>query len=221
MAESKPTVLDRVRHALGRSAGASITPPVPPPIDEPLTRLVHSDLGLADLYARSAAEAKMLVDSVDVEELAPRLIEFLHAQQLRKIALADVPLLRKTGLIEALRREPALQIKTWDQMTLDELYDYDAGITDVYAAVAETGSLVVRPSPQHGRALSLVPPVHIAIVEPRNFLPDLVDLFAKLSADGIASSVSLITGPSKTSDIEMKLVVGVHGPTIVKILILK
>ena len=44
------------------------------------------------------------------------------------------------------------------RMTLDELYDFDAGITDVYAAVAETGSLVVRASVGQGRSLSLVPP---------------------------------------------------------------
>jgi len=100
------------------------------------------------------------------------------------------------------------------------LYDFDAGVTDVYAAVAETGSLVVRASAGHGRALSLVPPVHVAIVEPKNLLADLVDLFQKMNADSVASSVSIISGPSKTSDIEMNLVIGVHGPVVVKVFVL-
>jgi L-lactate dehydrogenase complex protein LldG len=214
-------VLTRVRQALGHQPGEPLATPTPPTIDEPLTRLVHSEIGLPELFARSAADAKMLVEPVYVEELASRLIEFLHAQQLRKIALADSPLLRTAGLIDALRQESSLTVNTWDQLTLDELYDFDAGVTDVYAAVAETGSLVLRASPAHGRALSLVPAVHVAVVEPKNLVADLVDLFPRLAADGIASAVSIITGPSKTSDIEMNLVVGVHGPVMVKIFMLQ
>jgi L-lactate dehydrogenase complex protein LldG len=133
--------------------------------------------------------------------------------------LADSPFLQKLGLLAAIE-SANIEAKNWNQITLDELYDFDAGLTEVYAAVSEIGGLVVRASASHGRALSLVPPIHIAIVEPKNFLPDLVDLLQKMSADGIASSTSIITGPSKTSDIEMTLVVGVHGPTTVKVFIL-
>src|SRR4051812_45521601 len=105
-------------------------------------------------------------------------------------------------------------------MTLDELYDYDAGVSDVYAAVAETGSLVVRGSVDHGRALSLVPAAYVAIVEAKNLLADLVDLFEKMRGDG-GGGVTIISGPSKTADIEMELVVGVHGPGKVQIFFLK
>jgi L-lactate dehydrogenase complex protein LldG len=104
-------------------------------------------------------------------------------------------------------------------MTLDELYDFDCGVTDVYAGVAETGSLVIKHSPEHGRALSLVPAVHVAIVEPKNLVGDLVDLFEKLGRDG--GGATIITGPSKTADIEMDLVVGGHGPGKVQIYLLR
>ena len=116
-------------------------------------------------------------------------------------------------------RGAGLEVRTWDRMTLDELYDFDAGVTDVYAAVAETGSLVIKHSPEHGRALSLVPAVHVAIVEPKNLVADLVDLFEKLGRDG--GGATIITGPSKTADIEMDLVVGVHGPGKVEIFLMK
>src|SRR5437868_5651748 len=74
-----------------------------------------------------------------------------------------------------------IEAHTWDEITLDELYNkFDCGITDVTYAVAETGTLVIRPTAQHGRGLTLVPMYHIAIVEPRQILPDLLDLFERV-----------------------------------------
>ena len=94
------------------------------------------------------------------------------------------------------------------------------GVTDVDYAVAETGTVVIRHRPEHGRLLSLVPFVHVAIVEPKCMVPDLIDLFAVLKRDGTGSGVPLISGPSKTADIEMNTVIGVHGPNIVKAFVL-
>ena len=71
-----------------------------------------------------------------------------------------------------------------------------------------------------GRAASLVPPIHIAIVREQDILPDLVDVWPFLAARNIptsSSSFTLITGPSKTADIEGILITGVHGPREVHI----
>jgi L-lactate dehydrogenase complex protein LldG len=211
-------VISKVRAALGRTAPLA-SAPLPPALDEPITRLVHSDVGLAELFVKSAIENNMLAEMVSANDLGEKLVAFLRENKVRRIALPQSPLLEKLGIPEALRAD-GFDCKRWDQITLDELYDFDAGVTDVYAAVAETGSLVVRASAGHGRALSLVPPVHVAIVEPKNLLADLVDLFQKMNADSVASSVSIISGPSKTSDIEMNLVIGVHGPVVVKVFVL-
>jgi L-lactate dehydrogenase complex protein LldG len=94
-------------------------------------------------------------------------------------------------------------------------------VTEVDYAVAETGSLVIRHRPEHGRLLSLVPFVHVAVVEPKNFLPDLLDLMEVLRRDGVGSGVTMISGPSKTADIEMNVVTGVHGPNVVKAFVLE
>ena len=213
------TVLDKVSTALGRT-GPLLEPPVPPTISEPLTRLVHSDIGLPELFAERAEENKMHVHACNAEDLMGHLIQFLRDHQCKKIALPVSKLLEGLDVLKHLI-DAGFEAKRWDQMTLDELYDYDCGVTDVTYACAETGSLIIRGSANHGRSLSLVPPIHVAILEPRNFLGDLVDVFDRLAKDGDAGNITFITGPSKTSDIEMNLVVGVHGPCQVQLYVLQ
>ena len=212
-------VLQKIRQALGRTHPLS-DPPIPPPIDEPITRLVHSEIGLSELFAGRARANQMDVELLRIEDLHARVIAFLQASHCQRVAIPVSPFLDKLGVFAALR-QAGLDIRSWSDTSVDELYEFDASITDVYCAVAETGSLVMRASPGHGRTLSLVPPVHIAILQPKDFLPDLVDLFERLSHEPVPSSLVLITGPSKTSDIELTLVTGVHGPMQVKLFILQ
>jgi L-lactate dehydrogenase complex protein LldG len=150
--------------------------------------------------------------------LVGKVAEYLRGQGCKRIALPRSAFLERLNVVKGLAGL-GFEARTWEQMTLDELYDFDCGVTDVYAAVAETGSLVIKNSAEHGRALSLVPAVHVAIVEPKNLVGDLVDLFEKLGRDG--GGATIITGPSKTADIEMDLVVGVHGPGKVQIFMLR
>lgn len=221
MADSKLTshpVMQRVRRALGRSAPMT-TAPIPPSLDEPIIRLVHSDIGLPELFQKQATEMKMLVEMVRVDEVIERVAQFLISQHCKSAMLSDTPLLKNLGALEAFRRA-GIDARSWSQMSADEAYDIDAGVTEADYAVAETGTLVIRHRPEHGRLLSLVPFVHVAIIEPRIIVPDLLDLFEQLARDGTGSGVTLISGPSKTADIEMNTVTGVHGPNVVKAFVL-
>lgn len=213
-----PDVISAVRRALGRTAPLA-TPPVPPDIEEPVSRLVHSEVGLPELMARVAAQNKMGVTMTSPDELGEKLVEYVRSKGAKSIMLNVSPLLQQLGVAESLKKA-GLSVRTWDEMALDDAYECDCGITDVWAAVAEVGGLVIRSSPEHGRILSLVPPLHIAIVEPKNLLPDLVDLFRKMPADQNDKFV-IITGPSKTADIEMQLVTGVHGPGVEQVFLLQ
>ncbi len=100
------------------------------------------------------------------------------------------------------------------------------GITGVDYAVAETGSVVVLPRAGVARLASLAPPVHIAIVRPHEVLATLDDLFlfrrlAYYEGDrNMGSYLNFITGPSRTADIEQKIVIGVHGPKEVHLVML-
>ena len=92
----------------------------------------------------------------------------------------------------------------------------DIGITGVDYAIAETGTCVLIPSAGVSRLVSLLPPVHIAIVTRGQVLPSLDELFTlrrRNFLDGkLGSYMNLITGPSRSADIEYTLVTGVHGP---------
>lgn len=215
----KHPILKAVQKALGRSA----TPkeiPEPPFLDEPLIRLVHSDFGLPELFAARARENKMRVEFVSPEELAPALVARMKELGIASAVHPGSKLLEQLGVLERIA-EAGVSMLAWGPGKLGESYDVDAGLTDAFMAVAETGSIVIRPSAAHGRAISLVPNYHFVVLEPKNFVPDLVDLFQKMSADNDASGFVLITGPSKTADIEMNLVTGVHGPGQVEIYILR
>lgn len=211
-------VLQRVRRALGRPDGWTTTP-VAPLIDEPVARLVYSDIGLAELFEKSATGMKMLVEFVRVDELLEKMASFLREHRSQRVMLSATPLLEELKAVQFLR-DAGLQARSWREMSADEAYEFDAGVTEVDYAVAETGSLVIRHRPEHGRLLSLVPFVHVAVVQPKNMLADTIDLFETLSREGTGSGTTLISGPSKTADIEMNTVTGVHGPNVVKAYVL-
>jgi L-lactate dehydrogenase complex protein LldG len=217
--DAHATVMDRVRRALGRTAPPE-SAPVPPPIDEPVTRLVHMDVGLPELFAKRSAEMKMDTEFCIIDELAQKIVAYLQTKNIKRIMLSDTPMFEHVKLMDALK-SAGFEAKRWSEITLDESYDFDGAVTDATYAVAETGGLVIKTNAAHGRALTLVPMYHVAVIEPRNFLPDMVDLFEKLGREGAGSYVVMITGPSKTADIEMNVVTGVHGPNVVKTFILR
>lgn len=91
----------------------------------------------------------------------------------------------------------------------------DAGLTTCEAIVAQTGSILVSSSDNGGRALSILPHVHVVIARADQVVGDLTDAFAltrKRHGDRLPSMLSFITGPSRTGDIERILVLGAHGP---------
>jgi L-lactate dehydrogenase complex protein LldG len=212
------SVMTKVRRALGRTEPLK-QPPVPPAIDEHIVRLISSGVGLPELFQKRAQGMKMLVEMTTIDELLPKMLAFLKEKNCKSAMLSNTPLLEKLDAADYFNQN-GVAAKTWRQMTADSAYDIDAGITEADYAVAETGTIAIRHTPEHGRLLSLVPFVHLAVIEPRIFVPDLVDLFDRLAADGTGSGVTLISGPSKTADIEMMTVTGVHGPNVVKAFVL-
>lgn len=106
------------------------------------------------------------------------------------------------------------------------LLESGMGITGADYAIAETGSVVVVPRQGLSRLVSVVPPVHVAIVQPEEIVGTLDDLFALRRLEYVkgggemGSYLNFITGPSRTADIEQTIVVGVHGPREVHLVLL-
>ncbi|UYG07505.1 LutC/YkgG family protein [Halomonas sp. M4R1S46] len=108
-------------------------------------------------------------------------------------------------------------IETWQR---EQFESVDAGLTSTGGGIAETGSLWLWPTPDEPRLLSLVPPIHIAVLDAESLEDTLHDVMARHDwAAGMPANALLVSGPSKTADIEQTLAYGVHGPRELVVLV--
>lgn len=218
MTETNPTTreqfISKVRSALGRSAPLSDTP-APPAVDEAIVRLCSSDEDLAERFCERAAGTGMELRRTTGMGLGQALVETLGEFGATRITVNIDRLDHHDSIADHLRQQ-GLELVEWrHDRAMDNSYDVAAGVTDVAGAIAETGSLVLRTDADHGRSHLLVPPVHVAIVRRSDLIADMLDYTGRVASEGAAALPShqiIITGPSKTADIEGVLVTGVHGP---------
>jgi L-lactate dehydrogenase complex protein LldG len=86
-----------------------------------------------------------------------------------------------------------------------------AGVSHALYGLADTGSVVLGASPEEPRANSLLPDVHVSLLAEDRIVAGLAELFEALGGE-LPSALAIVTGPSRSGDIEQQLVVGVHGP---------
>lgn len=95
------------------------------------------------------------------------------------------------------------------------------GITGADYGIVQSGTLVLKSTPQRGRSVSLLPIRHLAFLAASSIRDELAELMTELSKAGAPpASIELISGPSRTSDIEMDLSIGVHGPVEVYLIVM-
>ena len=99
----------------------------------------------------------------------------------------------------------------------------DAAVTSCRAGIAATGSLVLWPDYNEPRLMSLAPPVHFAVLDAEKLYPSFAQMLAaeQWVKTGMPTNALLISGPSKTADIESTLAYGVHGPKQLVVLLLR
>jgi L-lactate dehydrogenase complex protein LldG len=201
---SRDKILHKVRTALGRGAGQA--PAAAPevrlripeiPLEDRLAsfRAALEDAGGAFWVASSVEDARARVAAL----VAGKTAVCSNSAYLRDCGITALPGVR-TGLLD----EPELRAACAAA---------DAGITSAAYGLADTGSLVMFSSVEEARMISLLPPLHVAVLAKDLILTGLDELFSKHPLPGeAASSMVLITGPSRTADIEQLLIRGVHGP---------
>jgi L-lactate dehydrogenase complex protein LldG len=104
---------------------------------------------------------------------------------------------------------------------LGALAELSVGLTGADAAIAESGSIILSSGPGRGRLASLLTPFHIAVLRRDRIVRTLEDFFARRpDVPTLGSNCVIITGPSRTADIEMTLSRGVHGPREIHVILI-
>jgi L-lactate dehydrogenase complex protein LldG len=219
--DAREAILQSIRLQLAASAPHDARELLSHPhVEEELTPVVESNgdentQSLAEMFKSSleAVDGYCTIVNGDNEIVGEmtRIIRALQQTKLRgkRLAISDNPdverLVQLMDLdVDDLGIVPAKQ----------ELFNFDVGISTAQAAIAETGTLVLDATRERHRLVSLVPPVHIALIKAANIRQTLGQTLEYLrDGDGeVSRSVTFITGPSRTADIELTLAIGVHGP---------
>ena len=217
---SREAFLDRVRRAVAAGNRAGIVHPLPDRNGVGYQGAGSDPLERFETEWKAAGGQLHLLQDADAARA--KALDLIQTHQARKILLGSDPLLLTLDLQSFLQRHglEVASVQDLDVATSREpFFAADIGISGVDFLIAETGSLVMRSTPSQPRSISLLPPVHIAVADHAHLLPDLFDLFARYQG-GLPSCLALITGPSKTGDIELRLVTGVHGPGEVHVVLL-
>lgn len=141
----------------------------------------------------------------DETEAAEILFALVREKNARRVAFSDAPPVKKiVGFLK-------MDAEFIENAPADVLFDADLGVTGAQMAIAETGTLVLESDRERHRLTSLVPPVHVCILEARDIRQTLGEVLEILQSD-LSRTITFVTGASRTSDIELTLAVGVHGP---------
>lgn len=147
--------------------------------------------------------------AVEAQEIITNLAKFTNA---KKVVSADSALQNATGINEQLK---SLGIAVYNELTdvTEHAESADLGISTVEFGIAESGSVCMDGYSFESRLVSMLPPIHIALMNSKNIVLGISEAFEIISKVYHQGYISFITGPSRTADIERVLTIGVHGPS--------
>lgn len=200
---SREDLLERIRLACRDAAGD--LPPLPAP------QVFEDTVALFISRARDLGVRVLPVASV--HDAADRAASWCAEQGIRRAAAwatADLD-----PIVERLRAAGVRVLSPG--ASTEELAQAQVGLTGAAWGIAETATLVLPSGPDQPRGTSLLPPLHLAVLRADRILPDLAALFGRCGP--LPSALTLITGPSRSADIGLVPVLGAHGPTEVRVLL--
>jgi L-lactate dehydrogenase complex protein LldG len=207
---ARDAVLDAVRTALGSGTAVPEVPREYRSAGQP----APSGGDVVELFCERCADYRATVRRVSAAELPAAVSAACAERGARRLV---TPPNGPTGLegLELVADDPPLGPR--------ELDGFDGVLTGCSLAIAETGTIVLDGGARSGRrAITLVPDYHVCVVEEERIVagvPDAVSLLAEAAADG--RPITLVSGPSATSDIELDRVEGVHGPRTLDVFVVQ
>jgi L-lactate utilization protein LutC len=155
-----------------------------------------------------------------LEEARDYVLKLAREREAELLVRWDAEYLDELGADEPLREE-GVEVALWrDMPDLREIAGRaDIGLSTATWAIAETGSLVLEHGPGQGRMVTLLPPTYVAILPADRVLRTVPEAIRKYAGGTLPANVCFHTGPSRSGDIEMSLVVGMHGPGDVHVLL--
>lgn len=209
---SRSNILNRIRKGLQQPANRP--PPAPP-------GNLFQPIQPENLLSRFEQEFRNLRGEFHISrdwENAQNWVQLISEQlQFQSIAVSPHP-----DTIEVSRKISS-HVLTGKSEYGKNLSDFDLGISICDSLVARTGSVIITSQSGFGRVLSILPPAHLIVARRSQLLPDLDDAYRLLKIRypmSWPSMLSIITGPSRTADIEKIIVLGAHGPKKLLVLLL-
>lgn len=182
---------------------------------------VKSDLSkseLLELFIERVTDYKANVQIINEDQVSQVIAEVCQQKKIQKVVVSE-------SFQDSFKpKNVQLYIdQISNPMAHSELDDMDAVVTTSALGVAETGSIALDAGNGQGRrALSLIPDIHICLVRQANIVELIPEAFQQLyeQVANQGSPITLISGPSATSDIELNRVEGVHGPRVLEVLVI-
>lgn len=229
--DSREEILNRIMTGLygssvekrNRPSKTSNKPDFAKEADEIYEKNRESKDALAEQFVSEAGNVNTNVQIIETDdEIRKFLVNLTREKNFSYFSIWETDELKRLGIKKFLKENG---LKTITAKNKDRVARADIGITDVDYAIADTGTLVLLTDKSRPRSVSLLPPIHLAIVKRDKLVSNIRELFFILkhrldTNQDITSCMTFITGPSRTADIELNLTLGVHGPKELYVLVL-
>jgi len=209
--DARSAIFASIRENLAKSAPFDEAHHEPSPISSAIVAPPATDLleGFKESLELVGAKCTFVGDE---SEAAARLRAIVSDISATEIIVSDSELVH--------RIVNAAKLDAIEDPSRDELFSSDVGITSAQFAIAETGTLVLESGAERHRLVSLVPPVHVCVLNASSIRQSMAEILELVDPDA-NPTITFVTGASRTSDIELTLAIGVHGPGELYVIVIK